>query len=639
MKHAIRALSLETGTRKFTFWFTALLAAVILAGCGGGASSVSESPVPSVTCDPNDPDTFSECGSVLVALTDADGDFLNYTVDVVSLKLETANGRIIETLPNSTRVNFTDYVDLTELVSIANVPPAIYVAGTIKLDYSDAEIFVEADGDAKAAVVTDGDGTALQQTELKIVLPEQNRLIVSRGRAALLQLDFDLDASHAVDVSATPALAVSEQFIVAEVMPVDEKVIRVRGPLVSVNENAMTYTVALRPFRDRSGDFGRFVVNVTDATEFEVNDVIYAGLEGLRALDAAGITTPTIASGVLSVPDREFTANLVLAGSSVPGTDRDAVIGNVIKRDGNFLTVRGATIVPSDRRAHFHDDVVVEIGPNTRVFKDGDRATALGIDAISVGQRVTIRGEQQRASTDSQAPQILFDAKDGAVRMHVTKLAGVVNTVLPGTTNITLQSIDRRRAAIFDFTGTGVSADEDADPGDYSISTDNLTLADFSAGKPIVARGFPTAFGSAPPDFVGRTVIDYTDVRSALGIGWGTAGSAAPFTAIGADGIVIDRLSNAIDLRHYIKQGPVLIDLTALDSDTTIVPRESGRQAFYIKTDDSLRMYSDFGEFVDDLALSLNGSNTARSMHAHGQYDAETNIFNAYKVGIFLIEP
>ena len=117
-----------------------LTVSLIIAACGGGAgTSDSSGAVPSATCDPNDPSTHSECGTVLVALTDADGDFLNYTVDVLSLELETANGRIVETLPRSTRINFSDYVDLTELVTAANIPPAVYVAGTIRLDYTNAD--------------------------------------------------------------------------------------------------------------------------------------------------------------------------------------------------------------------------------------------------------------------------------------------------------------------------------------------------------------------------------------------------------------------------------------------------------------------------------------------------------------------
>jgi len=640
MKYAYQGLSEQAGTRKLASWITMLMASVVLAACGGGSgTTVNQDPGTTASCDPNDPDTFAECGTVMVALTDADGDFLNYTIDVLSLELETANGRIIETLPRKTRINFTDYVDLTELVTVATIPPGTYVSGTIRLDYADSEVFVEAAGVSKEAVVTDRDGNALTLTELKIQLSNREQLIVTRGRPALLQLDFDLDASHSVDIVATPATAISEQFILAEVAPVDEKDIRVRGPLVAVSVDEMTYTVAIRPFHDRDGDFGRVNVHITDDTEFEVDEIVYEGIDGLRALDSAGPGTPTVAKGTLNVAERQFTADVVLAGSSVPGIDRDAVIGNVIKRDGNFLTIRGATIVPSDRRMHFHDDVVVEVGPDTKVFKEGYRASDLTIDAVSIGQRVTIRGNQPTPTTDALAPQILFDATQGSVRMHVTHLSGVVNTVMPGQTDITLHSIDRRRVEIFDFIGTGKSELEDADPANYEVATGNLTLADFAAGKPIVARGFPAAFGMAPPDFDGRTVIDYTDVRSSLGVGWGAEGTADAFRRIDIDGLILHNKNPDIDQRHYIKQGPVLIDLTALDSDTTIVPRESDRLAFYIKSGDSVRMYSDFADFANDLSTSIISGDRTRSMHARGKYEVDTNVFTAYKIGVYLLEP
>jgi hypothetical protein len=611
----------------------------LIAACGGGAGSESTDPIAAAECDPANSASLAECGSVLIALTDADGDFLNYTVDVLSLTLETANGRIVETLPRKTRINFTDYVDLSELVSVVNIPPATYVAGSISLDYAESEVFVEADGAAKEAVVTDIDGNTLTQTRLNIRLSDRDQLTVTKGRTALLQLDFDLDASHRVNIAPTPATAASEQFIVAEVSPVDEKDIRVRGPLANVNEAEMTYTVALRPFHDRDGDFGRMRVHVTDDTELEVNDVMYVGVEGLRALSAAGTGTPTIAQGALNISERKFTADIVLAGTSVPGIERDAVLGNVIARDGNLLTVRGATIVASDRRAHFHDDVTVELGPDTRVFKDGYRASDLGIDAISIGQRVTIRGDLVQAMTDALSPQITIDATAGAVRMHVTHLLGIVNTVTPGQTDITLHGIDRRRVKIFDFTGTGASADTDADPDNYEVATGNLALANFAAGKPIVAYGFPTAFGMAPPDFTGRTVIDYTDVRSALGVGWGSSGTTLPFSSMESDRLVLNNKNTDIDQRHFIKNGPVLIDLTALDSDTTIVPRSADRSLYYIKSADSLRQYSDFADFVSDLTLSFEGVTTARSMYARGKYDTDTNTFTAYKIGVYLLEP
>ncbi len=323
----------------------------------------------------------------------------------------------------------------------------------------------------------------------------------------------------------------------------------------------------------------------------------------------------------------------------MPGFELDAVHGNVIARDGNQLTVRGATIIRSDRRAHYHDDVIVDIGLDTKVFKDGHRGSDLGIDDISIGQRVTVRGEILQPESDATSPQLQVNATNGAVRMHVTHIMGTVNTVLTGQADITLFGIDRRRVGVFDFSGTGVSSELDADPDNYEVSTGTLPLAALATGKPIVAWGFPASFGTAPTDFNGRSVIDFSNVRSALGLGWGSAGTTAPFSSIGSDGIVVDIDNPEIGVRHHIKNGPILIDLTTLSSDTTITPRAVGRSLFYVKSNDSLRQYTDFDDFIDDLALSLDGATAARSMHAKGYYDADSNTLHAHKIGIYLIEP
>ena len=60
---------------------------------------------------------------------------------------------------------------------------------------------------------------------------------------------------------------------------------------------------------------------------------------------------------------------------------------------------------------------------------------------------------------------------------------------------------------------------------------------------------------------------------------------------------------------------------------------------FVIKSHDSLRLYSDFEDFVADLTLSLDGATTARSMHAYGKYDVDSNVITAYKIGVSLLEP
>ncbi|MBT8080592.1 MAG: hypothetical protein KJO31_18575, partial [Gammaproteobacteria bacterium] len=416
--------------------------------------------------------------------------------------------------------------------------------------------------------------------------------------------------------------------------PVDEKDIRVRGPLVSVDVDALTYTVALRPFYDRVGDFGEINVKIDDATEFEVDEVLLTGVEGLQALADAGAGTLTVAQGTLNVAEREFTAAIVLAGSSVPGHDSDAVKGNVIARNGDELVVRGGTVILRDTRAFFRDDVTVTIGPDTKVYKTA-HDEMLDIAAISVGQRVTIRGEV----TANDELGVHMDATQGAVRMHITHLSGLVKTVVDGQLDMELQTIDRRRAGIFNFAGTGPTVLEDADPDNYEVATGNLAMDGQAPGQPVVVFGFPSEFAMAPPDFEGRTLVDYSDVRSSLGVGWGADGTTTPFLTIGDDGIVLHNMNEEIDVRHYIKQGPVLIDLTTLSSDTTLVPPQDGRMLFTIKTTDSIQQYTDFVDFTDALSLELDGASAARSMFARGQYDTDSNVFTAHKLFVYILEP
>jgi len=634
------------GKKNRTTWtsVTVMFVALVLSACGGGAGTTSSEPPLAGECIPGNPATADQCGTLIIGLTDGDGDFLSYAVDVLSLTLERADGATVEVLPNRTRIDFANYVNLTEFISVASVPPGTYVAGTIQLDYTFAEVFVEAGDQAKETLVVDADGNPLQRIALKIMLSTRDQLFVSRGRTALMTLDFDLDASHMVDIVPTPALATAEPFIVAELNPVDTKDIRVRGRFMEANEAQMYYVVALRPFYDRLGDFGRIKVHVTDETDFEVNNEVFVGLEGLRALNAAGQGTLTVAQGTLNVAERAFTANIVLAGTSVPGEGMDAVKGNIISRNGNDMVVRGGTVILTDAtRSFFRDDVTVTVGPNTKVYKTfrSDRAPGgmpdrlLDNSAISVGQAVTIRG----TVTANDELGVHIDATEGAVLMHVTHLSGIVNSVVPGQVDIDLHAIDRRRVEIFNFAGTSASPETDADPDNYEVSTGNFLLAAQSPGRPVVAWGFPNKFGGEPPDFEGRTLIDFVDVRSVLGVGWGATGTTMPFTMMDSAGLLLNNLNPDIDQRHFIKKGPLLIDLTTLDSDTLIAPRETGRMLFAVKTTESLQLYSNFDEFIAALSMELDGLNAARSMYARGHYNADTNVFRATKIFVYLLEP
>jgi len=112
-----------------------------------------------------------------------------------------------------------------------------------------------------------------------------------------------------------------------------------------------------------------------------------------------------------------------------------------------------------------------------------------------------------------------------------------------------------------------------------------------------------------------------------------------PFTMMDSAGLLLNNLNPDIDQRHFIKKGPLLIDLTTLDPATLIAPRENGRMLFTIKTTDSLQLYSDFDDFITALSMELDGANTARSMYARGHYNTDTNVFRATKIFVYILEP
>ena len=626
--------------------------AAVLAACSGGGSSGLAGDNRS-GCTPSDPSTAGDCGTVIVALTDVEGDFASYTIDVLSIALDRADGARIEMLPQSARIDFAQLTSLSELISTATVVPGDIVGGRIRIDYSDAEIYVEAGGDIVPAEVYDGAGTLLTAAtpnsivDVEITLPDREHLIVTRGRTALLSIDFDLTASHTVDTTTAPVSVVAQPYLVAEVQPVDEKEVRVRGALVDVDVAAGTYDIRVRPWLHRFGDYGVFTVNTHDTTEFEIDEVSYVGGSGLEALANQPQETLTVAFGTLDVGNRRFTADIVHAGDSVGGDRFSAVLGNIVSRNGDRLVMKGTIAIRNDRRAHFHRTVVVEIGPNTNVTKVGDAGMTYDKDDLSVGQRTIVFGDFVNPTVDNSdqfGPDValVLDATEGRARMLVTRLLGTVNQVMPGQIELRLRAIDRLSAGLFDFTGTGTLEGFDANPENYEVATSTLaldgvdSLNTLEVLRPLSVLGFVSPFGEAPPDFEGQSLIGPRDLPAVLGIGWGVEGTLSPFSVMGAQSLVIDLANPDIGQRHHMLIGDRLVDLFDLAASPSIM--ESSRPHVYgIWESGHVDLFKDFADFVDELALRLGETDRARSLSAYGHYSEGETSLTARKVVVHML--
>jgi hypothetical protein len=640
--------------RRWLFTSTGALLLAVVSGCGGGGGYGSAmSPGPTAqSC------SSSTCGSTIMSLTDAAGDFLQYKVKLVSVQLMKADGSVVETLPLTTAVDLVQLIDLSEIISTRQIPSGEYVAANVTVDFTGASILVDdGTGTGVAVAPVDSTGAALGQLKLTVQLDVKNDLKVNSGKASRIAFDFNLLASNTVDLTAKTVTV--SPVLVASVAPVDQKDLRVRGTLSSVDTVNNDYTVAVKPFHDSDEDkLNSLAVHTTDTTSFEINGTPYVGAAGLAQLATLPVDTITVAFGSLQPSDQSFTALQVLAGTSVAGTSVDHIVGNVIARTGNTLTVHGAHMDGHDGSDDFiSGDTTVTIATATAVTAEGQTSAAPAhtIAEISVGSRIEAFGAASQSTASQTGPATSsLDATTGRVRLDLTRVQGLVGASGAGQLTLNISAIDRQPVAIFHFAGTGVTTAQDSNPANYVLGTGSLDLTPFAIGQPALGIGFVASFGAAPPDFLAVTLANSVngggqggddhgedmpgDAGAKLEIEWGDAGSTAPFKTLDATHLDLDIANASISGDHKIEMDPQNIDLTALASDPSIIADPSGMTLFAIshRKSHTIDNFNVFADFETALAADLNGTVTALKLTAAGQYSATDNSFTARGIVIVL---
>ena len=607
-------------------------------GCGGDDSSDTASVTTPVTA------SEVESGDLVVSLTDAAGDYSTYTVDVLSLTLTRANGEVVSALPLSTSIDFAQYTEMTEFLTVATVPSGTYVSATMTLDYENADIRVEDETGAilQVASVQDEEGAPVSTLEITVQLEGRSRLTIAPGIPVHLMLDFDLQASNHVDFAnpAAPALTV-EPFLVADVDFTNvNKSHRIRGLLDNVDIDGGSFSVILRPFYCSLADthrlFGDRSVITTDETLFNIDNVSYEGNDGLAAMDGLDSLAPVVAIGELKFDPLRFEATEVYAGSSVPGANLDVISGWVTERSGDTLTVKGASLVRRGNRFSFNDQVTLLIGDETVVTRQTGSDTYDKYD-ISIGQHITAFGNMTMSDTDPQT--VMLDASSGYVRMMLTTVRGTVNSVDEtdqlAQLDIDLQSIGKFQADLFDFTGTGTETENDVDPENYEIFTGTMDLSDIYEDAPVKLKGFVEPFGAAPADFSAYTLIDDI-IKTFLKISWDPA-TETPFTEISAESLVLNL--EGVGRLHQLVRGHVVSDLLDLPEAPTAIPDEGGEGLYTLNHDGTAEVYTDFEGFTDAVEEFIGEGYLARRCNIVGQFDDATSTLKAEVITIGLCIP
>ena len=127
----------------------------------------------------------------------------------------------------------------------------------------------------------------------------------------------------------------------------------------------------------------------------------------------------------------KFNSHYVVAGSTLEDFYTQGLEGDVIKRSGNTLTLRGATLQLNDGTSSYINtpDAVVLVGPNTTVTaEDSTTMTDLDYNDISVGQHIIARGiyslpASKVTTLDASGSS---STNTGSVRLQTTEVFGPV---------------------------------------------------------------------------------------------------------------------------------------------------------------------------------------------------------------------
>ncbi len=490
------------GWLKYSYFSILLISMLAMTGCGGASSTVDTQTVNS-----------NENGTVLIAVTDAPGDFIRYSVEVLSINMTHADGRVVETLPTSSRIDFAEYVNLTEFITAATVPNGRYVKGSMVLDFTNADIWVEgANGQAiQVNSMVDAKGDVLSTLEVSVNLDGQNTLPVAPGIPKHLTLDFDLETSNTVTLAENSASIVVAPILIASVDLNKSKPHRLRGPLKSVDVSNNSFELFIRPFRHNlvkyKKHFGRLKIQSLDTTLYEIDGLSYQGEAGLSVMASLAQLTGVIVRGRVRFNPLRFEAEQVFSGSSVPGGTLDVVQGSVISRTDDVIQVHGARVTRADGTIVFNDAITVQLAASTIVKRRVSMSDFVIAD-ISIGSRVLIFG----SIINDVSSNFQFDASNGYARIGFSDLkANVVSSsiALDQTSSmlLNLRSINGRTASLYNFAGTGINASNDALQDNYEVDTGSLNLANIVDNSAIAVRGFVASFGSAPQDFNAQTVV------------------------------------------------------------------------------------------------------------------------------------
>jgi hypothetical protein len=618
-------------------------------------------------CHNNNQDSGFGVAWTTLSTTDDAAQFSSYIITVDSVVLVGKAVGEVSGIAVPETVDFTKLTNLSELWATASLPTDTYTQAIITLDYSTAQISVMVNGVPTLATIVDPSGNPLTAVTLTVNLDPSNLLTLqptfATSNALRLAFNFDLSATNTVNMATTPPTVTAKPYISVSTTEPDTKLIRVRGALINSSVGSGTYTVVVRPFFDEVNSLGIDSIFNDANTVYTFGGQTFVGAGGLTAISQASAGSTVVAAFTTFEPTTTpapginagiFHSKYVVAGGTLEDFFTYGVEGDVTARNGNTLTLHGATLFANAAQlVQFEPlDSTVLLGPATQVTADGVSTLGpLNFNSIAVGQHITARGLFSQAANGA----ITLDSTGasatdtGSVRLQSTELFGSELSSSAGSLDLNLQSIMNWPVSVYNFAGNGASTPT---PGNFLVNTGSLTLPTFAAGDPVWVDGYMSPFGSAPPDFLAQTVSAESTIGATLVVSWTGTGTAAPFSTLSATGLSID-LANAAFGSGQLRIGAETVDITTLSASPTIVPAVAspdpttglplfspvfsvGPGAITETVINPIQSFNGFANFVTQLNTTFATPTPTTKFVARGFYNRAANTFTASSIDVVL---
>ena len=620
-------------------------------------------------CHHNNLDSGFGVAWTTLSTTDDAAQFSSYIITVDSVVLVGKTVGEVSGVAVPETIDFTKLTNLSELWATASLPTDTYTQAIIVLDYTTAQISVMVNGVPTIATIVDPSGAPLTAVTLTVNLDPNNLLTLqptfATSNALRLAFDFDLSASNSINFATTPPTVTAKPYISVSTTEPDTKLIRVRGALINSSVATGTYTVVVRPFFDEVNSLGIDTIFNDANTVYTFGGNTYVGPSGLTPLSQTSAGSTVLAAFTTFEPTTTpapginagiFHSKYVVAGGTLEDFFTYGVEGDVTARNGNTLTLHGATLFANAAQLVQFEalDATVLLGPATQVTADGVSTLGpLNYNSIAVGQHITARGLFSQAANGA----ITLDSTGasatdtGSVRLQSTEIFGSVLSTSAGSLDLNLQGIMGWPISVYNFAGNGAGAAQDPTPGNFLVNTGSLAVPAFAAGDTAWIDGYISPFGSAPPDFLAQSVSAEAGVPATLVVSWTGTGTTAPFVPLTATGLSID-LTNAAFGSGQLRVGAQTIDITTLPASPNIVPAVAtndptsglplfspvfsvGPGAITESVINPIQSFNVFGAFVTQLTTTF-ATTPATKFVARGFYDRASSTFTASIIDVVL---